>query len=164
MRALIAHTRTSISTAHPSPFGASVVDSATGDTIAMAYDSVLRECDPTAHGEVNALRQACAALGRLSLAGTTLYSTCEPCPLCTSAALWAEVDAIVYGAVTAADAQSYWPQASSLRARDVLRHQVHPRPTVLFEEVERPACQALFADVDAARTARALQLPPHRHV
>jgi tRNA(Arg) A34 adenosine deaminase TadA len=59
--------------------------------------------DPTAHGEVNAIRAAAKALGAFSLAGCQLYTSCEPCPMCLAAAYWARIDAIYYGA-SAADA------------------------------------------------------------
>ena len=54
--------------------------------------------DPTAHAEITAIRAACAALGSFLLEGCTLYTSCEPCPMCLAAAYWAHVDAIVYGA------------------------------------------------------------------
>ena len=57
-----------------------------------------RDNDPTAHAEVQAIRAACKTLGTFSLAGATLYTSCEPCPLCVSAALWARVDRVVFAA------------------------------------------------------------------
>lgn len=78
------------------PFGAVIVR---GDAlVATGQNRVTRDLDPTAHAEVNAIRAACASLGDFSLAGCTLYTSCEPCPLCVSAALWARVDRVVYAA------------------------------------------------------------------
>ncbi|GAA2240606.1 nucleoside deaminase [Promicromonospora sukumoe] len=78
------------------PFGAVVVRA--GAEIASAGNRVTRDLDPTAHAEVVAIRAACQELGTFSLAGTTLYASCEPCPLCLSAALWARVDRVVFAA------------------------------------------------------------------
>lgn len=78
------------------PFGAVIVRD--GALLASGQNRVTRDLDPTAHAEVNAIRAACAALGDFSLAGSTLYTSCEPCPLCVSAALWARVDRVVYAA------------------------------------------------------------------
>lgn len=78
------------------PFGAVVVRA--GALVAEGANSVTRDNDPTAHAEVNALRAAGRALGTFDLGGTTLYSSCEPCPLCLSAALWARIDRVVFAA------------------------------------------------------------------
>jgi len=78
------------------PFGAVVVRA--GVEVAGAGNRVTRDLDPTAHAEVVAIRAACQALNTFSLAGTTLYASCEPCPLCLSAALWARVDRVVFAA------------------------------------------------------------------
>nr|WP_129784907.1 nucleoside deaminase [Promicromonospora panici] len=78
------------------PFGAVVVRD--GVEVAAAGNRVTRDLDPTAHAEVVAIRAACRALNAFSLAGTTLYASCEPCPLCLSAALWARVDRVVFAA------------------------------------------------------------------
>ena len=78
------------------PFGAVVVRE--GAEVAAAGNRVTRDLDPTAHAEVVAIRTACRALNTFSLAGTTLYASCEPCPLCLSAALWARVDRVVFAA------------------------------------------------------------------
>jgi guanine deaminase len=78
------------------PFGAVVVRD--GLAVAEGQNRVTATLDPTAHAEVVAIRAACQLLGDFSLAGTTLYASCEPCPLCLSAALWARVDRVVYAA------------------------------------------------------------------
>jgi guanine deaminase len=78
------------------PFGAVVV--AGDELLARGQNRVTRDNDPTAHAEVVAIRAAGAARGDFSLAGTTLYASCEPCPLCVSASLWSRVDRVVYAA------------------------------------------------------------------
>lgn len=78
------------------PFGALIVRD--GRLLAAGQNRVTRDMDPTAHAEVQAIRAACRALDDFSLAGCTLYTSCEPCPLCTSAALWSRLDRIVYAA------------------------------------------------------------------
>ncbi len=78
------------------PFGAVIV--AGGALVSTGQNRVTRDNDPTAHAEVVAIRAACFARGNFSLAGATLYASCEPCPLCLSAALWARVDRVVYAA------------------------------------------------------------------
>jgi len=78
------------------PFGALVVRA--GVVLAAGENRVTRDLDPTAHAEVVAIRRACTEVSDFSLAGATLYASCEPCPLCTSAALWARVDRVVYAA------------------------------------------------------------------
>ena len=78
------------------PFGAVVVKD--GEVVATGQNRVTRDLDPTAHAEVMAIRAACARLGEFALTGCTLYASCEPCPLCVSASLWARVDRVVYAA------------------------------------------------------------------
>ncbi|GAA4712365.1 nucleoside deaminase [Nocardioides conyzicola] len=78
------------------PFGAVIVRD--GTLLATGQNRVTRDNDPTAHAEVLAIRTACADLGDFSLAGSVLYTSCEPCPLCVSAALWARLDRVVYAA------------------------------------------------------------------
>ncbi|MDO8145268.1 MULTISPECIES: nucleoside deaminase [unclassified Isoptericola] len=78
------------------PFGAVVVRD--GEVVAEGTNRVTTDTDPTAHAEVVALRQACARLGVFDLSGAVLYSSCEPCPMCLGAALWARVDRVVFAA------------------------------------------------------------------
>ena len=77
------------------PFGAVIVRN--GEIIATGTNRVTENCDPTAHAEVSAIRAACAKLGDFKLTGCTIYSSCEPCPMCLSALYWAGVDRIFYG-------------------------------------------------------------------
>jgi guanine deaminase len=76
------------------PFGAVIAQQ--GRIIARGVNSVTYRCDPTAHAEIVAIREACQLLASHSLAGCILYTSCEPCPMCLTAALWARVDGIVY--------------------------------------------------------------------
>jgi guanine deaminase len=76
------------------PFGAVV--SRDGEVVATGTNRVTSTLDPTAHAEVVAIRAACTALSSFSLDGCELYASCEPCPLCYAAALWARVDRIWY--------------------------------------------------------------------
>lgn len=85
------------------PFGAVVVNSTTGQVIARNHNRVLSSNDPTAHAEISAIREACSKLGRFSLHDCVLYSSCEPCPMCLSAIIWAKIPKC-YFAATADDA------------------------------------------------------------
>ena len=78
------------------PFGAVVVRD--GEVVGIGQNRVTRDLDPTAHAEVVAIRRACRELGDFSLTGCALYSSCEPCPLCLAAALWARLDRVTYAA------------------------------------------------------------------
>ncbi len=78
------------------PFGACIVKD--GQPVVCAHNVVWLTTDITAHAEVNAIRQACALLQSIDLSGCTIYSTCEPCPMCFSAIHWARIGRIVYGA------------------------------------------------------------------
>ncbi|WP_181311520.1 nucleoside deaminase [Nocardioides campestrisoli] len=78
------------------PFGALVVRD--GTLVATGVNRVTLDLDPTAHAEVSAIRAACRRLGSFSLAGCVLYTSCEPCPLCVAATLWARLDRVVFAA------------------------------------------------------------------
>ncbi|WP_280269946.1 nucleoside deaminase [Nocardia wallacei] len=78
------------------PFGSLVTKD--GEIVAIGHNRVTANLDPTAHGEVSAMRAACQELGTFSLEGCVLITSCEPCPMCLSSALWARVDRILYSA------------------------------------------------------------------
>lgn len=77
------------------PFGAVIVKK--GEVISSTHNTVLKNNDPTAHAEVNAIREACKKLNTYDLSGCIIYSSCEPCPMCMSAIMWANIDKIYYG-------------------------------------------------------------------
>ncbi len=77
------------------PFGAVIVRD--GEIIGQGHNRVLADHDPTMHGEISAIRDACRRLGTHSLKGCILYTTAYPCPMCMGAAMWAGIERIVYG-------------------------------------------------------------------
>lgn len=77
------------------PFGAVIAKN--GVIVATGVNRVTSDCDPTAHAEVNAIRQAAKVLGTYNLKGCEIYSSCEPCPMCLGAIYWAHLDKLYYG-------------------------------------------------------------------
>ncbi len=77
------------------PFGAVIVKD--GAIVARGANSVTLDNDPTAHAEVNAIRAACRSLGTFDLSGCTVYTSCEPCPMCLAAIYWAGISRIYFG-------------------------------------------------------------------
>jgi tRNA(Arg) A34 adenosine deaminase TadA len=78
------------------PFGAVIVRD--GEVLAASGNSVLRDNDPSAHAEVNAIRMACKKIGAPNLRGATLFTSCECCPMCYATAYWARISKIYYAA------------------------------------------------------------------
>jgi tRNA(Arg) A34 adenosine deaminase TadA len=140
MTALVAFTARSLKTASPVPFGALIVETATGKPLMRALNAVRREIDPSSHAEVRTVRKAAKKLKTPSLRGYTMYTTCEPCPMCMANALWAGLDRVVYGA-TIADAarhcrQIYVPSRELARRSDM--------ECVVEGPVLRELCNTLF--------------------
>ena len=77
------------------PFGTVIVRD--GKVVAVTSNSVTQDNDPTAHAEVNAIREACRVLGTYDLSGCILYTSCEPCPMCLGAIYWAHIDRVFHG-------------------------------------------------------------------
>ena len=77
------------------PFGACVVKD--GEIIGRGSNKVISENDPTAHAEINAIREACKNIGSHDLSGCELYTSCYPCPMCLSAIIWANIKKVYYG-------------------------------------------------------------------
>lgn len=125
------------------PFGAIIVKD--GEIIASASNTVTLENDPTAHAEVNAIRMACKKLDTFCLEGCILYTSCEPCPMCLSAAYWAHIDKIFFAAnrKDAADAGFdddfiYKELSSPIEKRDIKLLNILPeeglRPFLLWKK------------------------------
>jgi tRNA(adenine34) deaminase len=147
MREIFEFTAQSLQTAHPVPFGALIVDTRTGDRLMRATNAVMRENDPSAHAETRTVRLACKKLKRPNLAGYTMYSTCEPCPMCMANALWARLDRVVYGA-TIADANRFVMQIH-ISAKDVARRS--DMPCTVVGPVLRDLCTTLFTHPNMQR-------------
>lgn len=78
------------------PFGAVITDEY-NNVIAVASNTVLKDHDPTAHAEINAIRKATAILGTYDLSRCKIYATGYPCPMCLSAIVWANIKEVYYG-------------------------------------------------------------------
>lgn len=140
MRAVFRFTARTLETPRPVPFGALIVNSRTGERLMQATNAVMAENDPSSHAETRTVRLACKKLKRPSLAGYTMYSTCEPCAMCMANALWARLDRVVYGA-TIADAGRYVLQIR-IPAGEVSRRS--DMPCAVEGPVLRELCNTLF--------------------
>lgn len=95
MTLAIEEARTGIQAHHGGPFGSVIVKD--GQIVGKGHNRVLVDNDPTRHGEMVAIHDACANLGTYDLSGCTIYTTGEPCHMCLCALMWANVDKIYYG-------------------------------------------------------------------
>lgn len=102
MQLAINEAREGINAGDGGPFGSAIV--CDGQVIATGHNHVLSQCDPTCHGEIDAIRKACDRLGIFDLSGCELYTTGEPCPMCLAACLWANIDKVYYGCTLADNA------------------------------------------------------------
>ena len=112
------------------PFGSVIVKD--NEIIAEGSNKVTSSNDPTAHGEVVAIREACKKLNTFDLSGCEIYTSCEPCPMCLSAIYWAHIDNIYY-ANTRLDAKKidfddsfiYSEMNKEINSRKIKMHQMH---------------------------------------
>ena len=95
MAAAIEEARLGIRSGEGGPFGAVVVKG--GRIVGRGHNKVVAHNDPTCHGEIMAIRDACKNLGTFDLSGAEIYTTGEPCPMCFGAILWANIGKIYYG-------------------------------------------------------------------
>ncbi len=149
MRRAIETTREGIA-AGQSPFGSVIVRD--GKVVAATHNTLWRDTDPTAHAEVNCLRRAAKALDTVDLSGCTLYSTCEPCPMCLAAIHWAKLDRVVFGA-TIDDADAAGFSELHVAAADLAR--MGGSPLVVEGGLLREECAALFDEWKRAGLCRA---------
>src|SRR5687767_3113945 len=101
------------------PFGAVIVRD--GAVIGRGWNQVTSACDPTAHAEIVAIRDACSRLRTFRLENCEIYCSCEPCPLCLAAIYWSRIDRIYYAASCADAAASGFDDS------------------VLYQEIRKPA-------------------------
>ena len=95
MRSAIKEAQKGIHKGHGGPFGAVIVKD--GKVVARGHNQVVKNNDPTCHGEMQAIRAASKKLGTFDLSGCDIYTTGEPCPMCMGAILWANIGKVYYG-------------------------------------------------------------------
>ena len=120
------------------PFGAVITDKE-GNIIAKGNNMVLKNNDPTAHAEVTVIREACKKLGIYDLSGYVLYTSCEPCPMCLSAIIWANIKEVYY-ACTRED-------AGRIGFRDDVIYEYlegKNRELLNLKQIDREGCIELF--------------------
>ena len=124
------------------PFGAAII-SGTGEILAVASNSVLRDNDPTAHAEINAIREACKKIGSYDLSDCVLYTTAYPCPMCLAAIIWANIKKVYFGCR---------PQdAEAIGFRDdfiyrFIEHKCSDKSVLDIVELDRNECLKLFKE------------------
>jgi len=121
------------------PFGAVIVD-ASGKLIGSGHNCVALHNDPTAHGEVMAIRDAAKRIGSFNLAGTTLYTSTFPCPMCYAAAKWANIKTIYYANLPEDVAPTFDDSALWKEMQQGSKHLPH----VVALKSQRPAAQRAF--------------------
>lgn len=95
MKEAINESAKNLETGHGGPFGAVVVKD--GVIVGRGHNEVIKNNDPTCHGEIQAIRDACHHLGTYDLSGCELYTSAQPCPMCLSAIIWANIRTVYYG-------------------------------------------------------------------
>ena len=143
MEQAIAEARKGIEAGDGGPFGAVVVRD--GVVVGRCHNMVLSSHDPTSHGEVQAIRDACRNLGTHDLTGCDIYTTGEPCHMCLCACLWANISRIYYGCTIADN--------SIVGFRDGKFNEMFAGRDKLQDylvEVDRDSCLSLFHDYAAS--------------
>jgi tRNA(adenine34) deaminase len=150
MREVYAFTARTLDTPNPVPFGALIVSTRTGERLMRATNAVRMENDPSSHAETRTVRLACKKLKRPDLKGYTMYSTCEPCPMCMADALWARLDRVVFGA-TIADANRHCLQIHIDAKEVVRRSDMH---CLVDGPLLRDLCYSLFTHPNMQKAFR----------
>ena len=120
------------------PFGAVIVDK-NNKIIAYGNNKVLKNNDPTAHAEITAIREACKKLNTYDLSEYTLYTSCEPCPMCLSAIIWANIKNVYYGCTK--------KDAGEIGFRDDMIYEYlkgKNKSLINLKEIDREECLELF--------------------
>lgn len=120
------------------PFGSVILKD--GEIIGKGHNRVIKNQDPTCHGEMEAIRDACKNQKNFDLSGCVLYTTAEPCPMCLGAVLWANIKKIYYGCTVS--------DTDKIGFRDDKFYAFLNGKGNLLEtkEIERENCLKLFED------------------
>ncbi len=131
---------------HGGPFGAVIVKD--GKIVGRGHNRVLLKKDPTCHGEMEAIRDACANLSSHDLSGCEIYTTAEPCPMCLGGILWANISKVYYGCTV--------DDTDKIGFRDDTFYEfLNGKSDILsLEENERSECQELFRKYSENKNAK----------
>ena len=133
MKIAIDEAKTGIRAGHGGPFGCVIVRD--GEVVGKGHNEVVLRNDPTCHGEMQAIRNACGNIGTFDLSGCELYTTAEPCPMCAGAIMWANITKVYYGCNIA--------DTDSIGFRD---KQFYEAPEDISAELDRKECLELFEE------------------
>jgi tRNA(Arg) A34 adenosine deaminase TadA len=129
------------------PFGAVIVRN--GKVISMGISTGSTLHDPTSHGEVAAIRNACAILQTSELGNATLYASSQPCVMCLGASMWSGITKIVYACSTEKVSSAYY--GGDYRISDINTYFLHPITLIHCAELENES----LATIQAWETAQA---------
>ena len=117
------------------PFGAVIAKD--GQVVTAAGNSVVKDLDPSAHAEVNAIRAACKKLGTWDLSGCVMYTSCECCPMCYATAYWAGIRTVFYAAAWS----DYSDLFSDQEINEDMQHAKDKREIKLTQILQGEACE-----------------------
>lgn len=138
MKLAVDEARKGINARHGGPFGCVIVRD--GAVVGSGHNEVIKQSDPTCHGEMMAIRNACKKLGSHDLSGCELYTTAEPCPMCRGAIMWANISKVYYGCNVA--------DTDSIGFRDKVFYESEEK---FSEELDRSECLKVFAEYAAIK-------------
>ena len=141
MKIAIEEALTGIRAGHGGPFGCAIVKD--GKVVGRGHNEVVLQNDPTCHGEMMAIHNACRTLGTYDLNGCELYTTAAPCPMCLGAIRWANIEKVWYGCTTL--------DTERIGFRDQVFYE---QAWEHSEELDRAACLEVFAEYQTLRGRR----------
>ncbi len=140
MELAILEAKKGIEKGHGGPFGAVIVKD--GEVLAKGHNQVVKNKDCTCHGEMIAIRRACKKLESFDLQGCEIYTTAEPCPMCLSAIMWANIPKIYYGC-TVQDTEKI-----GFRDSAFYEYQTKGNKGGYMQELEREECLKLYQEYE----------------
>ncbi|MBQ6213347.1 MAG: nucleoside deaminase [Ruminococcus sp.] len=141
MKIAIDEARAGINAHHGGPFGCVIVRN--GEIVGRGHNEVIKQNDPTCHGEMMAIRDACKKLGTHDLTSCELYTTAEPCPMCRGAILWANIRKVYYGCNIS--------DTDKIGFRDKVFYESEEK---FSEELEREECLEVFEEYQNIRNKK----------
>ncbi len=143
MKLAINEAKRGIRSSHGGPFGAVIVKN--GEVVGRGHNMVIKNQDPTCHGEITAIRKACKKLGTFDLSGCEIYTTGEPCPMCLTAIMWANIEKVFYGC-NISDTEEI-----GFRDSAFYEYQKCGDKSTFLAEIDRDECKKLYSEYKAIK-------------